>query len=121
MFLNLKHKQLDVYKLTRSFVKQCYTHTKKFPPEEKFALVQQLRRAAISVYLNLAEGCTRESLLERKRFFQISRGSLIEVDAAFEISVDLGYVSEDKLAELGAMANRCFMMLSRMINNKNST
>lgn len=116
MFLNLKHKQLDVYKMTRSFVKQCYKQTKNFPPEERYALVQQLRRAAISVHLNLAEGCTRESLIERKRYFKISRGSLIEVDAAFEIAVDQDYISEDKLAELGMIGNRCFMMLSRMIS-----
>ena len=55
---------------------------KGFRQEEKFGLVQQIRRAALSAHLNLAEGFSRKSEAERRRFFGISRGSLIEIDAA---------------------------------------
>jgi four helix bundle protein len=51
--------------------------------EERFALAQQIRRAALSVHLNIAEGCSRKSETERKRFFEVSRGSIIEIDAGF--------------------------------------
>jgi four helix bundle protein len=53
------------------------------PPEEKFNMVQQIRRAALSVKLNLAEGSTRRSEAERKRYLEIARGSVVEIDAAF--------------------------------------
>jgi four helix bundle protein len=78
MFLQLNHQKLDIYSISRTFVKECYFITKQFPSEEKSALVQQIRRAALSVHLNIAEGCSRKSETERKRFFEVSRGSIIE-------------------------------------------
>ena len=89
----------------------------KFPAEEKFALTQQIRRAALSVHLNLSEGFSRKSLVERKRFFEISRGSVIEIDAAFDISSDLSYCAKAELEELGVNMVRCFSMLSKLISN----
>ena len=115
MFLQLNHQQLDIYKLSRVFVKDCYCATRNFPPEEKFALVQQIRRAALSVQLNIAEGCSRRSEAERKRFFEISRGSVIEIDAAFDAASDLGYCSKENLKELGLSLVRCFSMLSKLV------
>jgi four helix bundle protein len=119
MFLNLNHQSLDVYKVSLLFVKECYSITKKFPAEERFALVQQIRRAAISVHLNLAEGCSRKSAIERNRFFEVSRGSVIEIDSALDISAALGYCSRDGLSELGNYIVRCFGMLSKMIVRQN--
>lgn len=115
MFLQLNHQQLDIYKLSRVFVKDCYYATRNFPPEEKFALVQQIRRAALSVQLNIAEGCSRKSEAERKRFFEISRGSVIEIDAALDAASDIGYCSKENLKELGVSLVRCFSMLSKLV------
>jgi four helix bundle protein len=115
MFLSLGHTKLDIFKVSREFVLSCYRETKLFPNEEKFALTQQIRRAALSVHLNLAEGSSRKSLTERKRFYEISRGSMIEVDTAFDIAVELGYISKDKLEQLGNLLNRSFQMISKMI------
>jgi len=98
MFLSLGHTKLDIFKVSREFVLNCYRETKLFPNEEKFALTQQIRRAALSVHLNLAEGSSRKSLTERKRFYEISRGSMIEVDTAFDIAVELGYISKINLS-----------------------
>lgn len=117
MFLQLNHQQLDIYKISSAFIKECYFATKKFPAEEKFALTQQIRRAALSVHLNLSEGFSRKSLAERKRFFEISRGSIIEIDAAFDISSDLSYCSKAELEEMGLYMVRCFSMLSKLISN----
>jgi four helix bundle protein len=117
MFLQLNHLQFDIYKATRAFVKECYAITKDFPQEEKFALVQQMRRAAMSVHLNLSEGFSRKSIAERKRFFEVSRGSLIEIDAALDASEDLGYCKKENLQNLGIYMNRCFSMLSKLISN----
>ena len=117
MFLQLNHQQLDIYKITRAFAVECYKITRGFPSEERFALSQQIRRAVLSVHLNIAEGCSRKSLPERKRFFEVSRGSMIEIDAAFDLAEDLGYCSRDTLPEFGNYMVRCFSMLSRMIRN----
>jgi four helix bundle protein len=92
--------------------------TKDFPLEEKYALTSQIRRGALSVHLNIAEGCSRKSVTERKRFFEVSRGSIIEIDSAFDIAEDLNYCSKEKLVNLGTFMVRCFSMLSRMIEKK---
>jgi four helix bundle protein len=115
MFLQLGHQKLDIYDVSRAFVKECYTLTKMFPQDERFALTQQIRRAAMSVHLNIAEGCSRKSLAERKRFFEISRGSLIEIDAALDSAADLNYCKKDDLQSLGLTMVRVFSMLSKMI------
>lgn len=118
MFLQLNHQQLDVYKISRAFVKDCYSATKLLPPDERFNLMQQIRRAALSVHLNIAEGASRKSEPERKRYFEISRGSIIEIDAAFDIASDLEYIQKDQLTSLGNNMVRCFGMLSKLISRE---
>ena len=116
MFLELSHTKLDIFKVSKSFVLNCYRETKTFPPEEKFGIVQQIRRAALSVHLNIAEGCSRRSAIERKRFYEIARGSVIEVDAALDRAVELNYTTKERLYELGQFMIRCFQMISKMIS-----
>ena len=117
MFIQLKHKSLDVYLVIRELVKETYKISLQLPPDEKFNMVQQIRRAALSVKLNLAEGSTRKSLAERKRYFEISRGSIVEIDAALETAFDLNYFTIENLQIIGILLNRCFAMLSKMIVN----
>jgi len=117
MFLKLAHTQLEITKCSKSITLSSYQITSNFPPSEKFGITQQIRRAALSVHLNIAEGCSRRSLVERKRFFEISRGSLIEVDTAFEIAIELNYVSLDEMKTVGEHIVSCFKMLSKLINN----
>jgi len=116
MFLELSHTKLDIFKVSKSFVLNCYRETKTFPPEEKFGIVQQIRRAALSVHLNVAEGCSRRSATERKRFYEVARGSVIEIDAALDIAVELNYTTKERLYELGQFMIRCFQMISKMIS-----
>ena len=116
MFIELRHQNLDVYKITRQLVKEVYCVALKFPQEEKFNMIQQVRRAALSVKLNLAEGASRKSTLERNRYLEIARGSVVEIDAILETAIDLQYLSAEDLKEVGLLLKRCFAMLSRMIN-----
>jgi len=116
MFLQLNHKSLKVYEAVRELTKEIYKSTNRLPTEEKFNMIQQARRAVLSVKLNLAEGSSRKSLQERKRYYEISRGSLIEIDAILETAVDLGYLPTKELVEAGELLNKCFAMLSNMIN-----
>jgi four helix bundle protein len=116
MFLELSHTRLDIYHVSKKLVIDCYRCSERFPQGEKYALTRQIRRAAISVHLNIAEGCSRKSVTERKRFYEISRGSLVEIDAAFDIAVELDYINKAALNESGKLMIRIFQMLSKMIN-----
>lgn len=115
MFLKLNHQKLDIYIVSRLFVSECYKLTKSLPVDEKFGLISQIRRAALSVHLNIAEGSSRKSEVERKRFFEIARGSLIEIDAALDIGNDLTYLNEKETNKLGELIIRCFQMLCGLI------
>jgi len=117
MFLELAHTKLDIFQVSKNFVLNCYKETRGFPSEEKFGITQQIRRAALSVHLNIAEGCcSRKSLVERKRYYEIARGSIIEIDAASDIAVELGYTSKEKLMEVEQLMIRSFQMISKMIS-----
>lgn len=86
-----------------------------FPQEEKFTMVQQIRRPALSVHLNIAEGCSRKSETERKRFFEISRGSVIEIDTALDIAHELEYKTQEELKQLGIYLVSTFKQLTGLI------
>lgn len=116
MFLNLAHTKLDLFQLSKSLTQECYKQTMLFPSEEKYGMISQIRRAALSVHLNIAEGSSRRSAVERRRFYEIARGSLIEVDTALDIALSLNYTNNENLTEPGILINRCFRMLSKMIN-----
>jgi four helix bundle protein len=99
MFLELSHSKLDVFKVSRDFVLSCYKETKVFPQDERFGMVRQIRGAALSVHLNIAEGCSRKPIAERKRFYEVARESLIEIDSAMDIAVSLNYITAESLNE----------------------
>jgi four helix bundle protein len=115
MFINVNHKNLHLYKLASDLISNCYKVSDNFPLEEKFNLTQQLKRAAISVQLNIAEGSSRKSLVERKRFYEIARGSIIEIDTILEIGCQLQYIKKQDLNQVGTIMNSCFAMISKMI------
>jgi four helix bundle protein len=116
MFLKLAHTKLDVYQATQVLALECYKVTRAFPLDERFAMVQQLRRAALSVHLNLSEGCSRKSKVERNRYYEISRGSIIEIDGCLDIAVNLGYVNLNELQALGIAIVKAFKLLTGMMN-----
>jgi four helix bundle protein len=116
MFLKLNHQKLDVYLFSRQFVFECYRLTKILPSEEKFGMVSQIRRAALSVHLNIAEGASRKSPAERKRYYEIARGSIVEIDAALDVAKDLGYLENYDLEKLGLAMVKTFKILTGLIN-----
>ena len=117
VMLNSAHKNLDVYKISLQLVKEIYKLTKTFPKEEQYALISQLRRAAVSVCSNIAEGSCRITKPDRKRFYEISRSSLVEIDTQIEIALILGYLKKEQIVELESYLNSVFRMLSKMISN----
>jgi len=118
MFLKLNHQKLDVYISSKTFVLECYRLTRSLPPDEKFGMISQIRRASLSVHLNIAEGASRKSEQERKRYYEIARGSIIEIDAALDVALDLGYIQEHTINKLGECMVRTFKILTGLITSK---
>ena len=115
MFLQLAHTKLDVFTAGKNLVLSCYKISKLLPPDERFNMTQQLRRAALSIQLNIAEGSSRKSAIERRRYYEISRGSVIEVDTILDIATELEYYKKEDLTETGDLIVQTFRMLSKMI------
>ncbi len=115
--LNLSHKNLDVYRIALTLLKDVYQATKGFPKDEQFLLVSQVRRASISVCSNIAEGASRISKKEKKRFYEIARSSAVEVDTHFEIAITLEFYKKGQLTTLEQNLVSVFRILSKMIGN----
>ncbi|MCA9952303.1 MAG: four helix bundle protein [Anaerolineales bacterium] len=92
----VKFQQLRVWQESHKLVLTVYTVTKTFPSDERFGLISQMRRAAISVPANIAEGFKRRDLAEKIRFYNISEGSLEELKYYFILAYDLKYLSENE-------------------------
>lgn len=91
------HENLEIWKLSIEFVTKIYSYTRDFPSEEKFGLVSQMRRAAISIPSNIAEGAARKSDKEYIQFLYVSLGSVAEIDTQLIISGNLGYADSTAL------------------------
>jgi len=113
--LKLNHKQLDVWKASVELVKEIYFITEQFPMRENFGITSQLRRASVSIVSNISEGLSRNTKLEVKRFLQIARSSLVEIDSQIEISLQLNFCNKEQIIKLEELSNRVFAMLSNMI------
>lgn len=91
------YKELIVWQKARTLVKEVYLLTQTFPDTEKFGLTLQLRRAAVSISSNIAEGAGRSSATDFMRFLDIANGSSFEVETQFFLCYDLGYIDENTL------------------------
>lgn len=89
------HYNLQAWKEARKLVQAAYLATRTFPSEELYALTSQMRRAAISVLSNIAEGAARGTPKEFSHFLDIARGSLSELESQAIVSVDLEYLPKD--------------------------
>lgn len=87
------YKKLLVYQKARTLVILIYKITTSYPKTELYALVPQMRRAAISIMANIVEGYSKESSAEYARFLTIAIGSLTELEVFLEISLDLGFIN----------------------------
>lgn len=114
--LNLSHKKLDVWKLSIKLIKDIYLFTEAFSKREMFGLSNQLRKASVSITSNIAEGSSRNSRIERKRFFEIARSTLVEIDTQIEISLQLNYLKKTEILEFENYSLQLFKMLSSLMN-----
>lgn len=110
------HKDLEVWKKAIQFVTIIYEITQNFPKEEMYTLSSQMRRAAISIPSNIAEGAARKSNKEYVQFLYIALGSSVELDTQLIISYNLGYVNDKKIITLQQELGEIGKMLNGLIN-----
>jgi four helix bundle protein len=111
------HKKLDVWQTAMKSTTMIYKLTNKFPEEEKFGLVSQMRRASISIPCNIAEGAARQGKREFKNFLSMAQGSLSELDTQLELSILLGYLGEHDVKEVDGQLLRVDKMLTGLIRS----
>ena len=110
--MDFSFERLTVWQKSRLLVKKIYAITNNFPDREKFGLTDQMRRAAVSISSNLAEGSGRISTKEKVHFCEISYGSLMEVMCQLILSKDLGLISDETISETRPMIEDIGNMLS---------
>ncbi len=108
-------RDLRVWQRGMALVTEVYRLSKQFPKEEVYALASQMRRAAVSVPSNIAEGYGRHSTTDYVRFLRMASGSLYELQTQTEIARNLGYVDESTLNDLASAGDEIARMLSALI------
>jgi four helix bundle protein len=107
--------ELETWKFARALRSEVYKITSGFPPDEKYGLISQMRRAAVSVTANIAEGYGRYSYQENMQFCRQSRGSLYELRDHLTTALDAGYIPNELFAELDSMAISAIRLINGYI------
>ena len=111
------YKDLLVWQEAHKLALLVYRATKEFPPDERYGLADQLRRAAVSATSNLAEGFGRDSYKDRLHFYCMARGSLYEVDNQIQLAKDIGYISQGMFAEINVLTSTTMKLLNGFITS----
>ena len=106
-------KELEIWKRSRFFCSEIYQVTSSFQSDEKFGLTNQLRRAAVSIPSNIAEGSSRNSNKDFSRFLEIAIGSAYEIETQILIASDLGFITPPESENLTSELAEIIKMISR--------
>lgn len=115
--MKLKHHELDAWKVAVELVREVYDLTTGFPAQERFGLTSQMRRAAVSIPSNIAEGAARGTTKEYVRFLSVARGSIAELETQLRIAIQLGFTDSGRAATLNASIERTFALLSGLLRS----
>jgi len=113
-----RHKNLEVWKQAMALAKGIYELTRDFPKEETYGLVSQIRRAAVSIPSNLAEGAARNSNKEFIQYLYVSLGSLAELETQLLLSRDLGYAQNEEIKERVERVRKLLLGLINYLKGK---
>jgi len=114
------YKDLIVWKKSIQLVKGVYKATENFPPNEVYGLTSQIRRSAVSIPSNIAEGFARRNLGEYRQFLYIAFGSGAELETQLLISKELGYLKQENYSQIQALLTEVMKMLNTMLKNLRS-
>jgi len=112
----MEYTELEVWKESRILVNILYKETKEFPKTELYGLANQIRRSAISIPSNIAEGCGRRTSADTIQFLYISRGSLYELETQSYLALDQGYFQTEKHEIILEQILKCKKLLSGFMN-----
>jgi four helix bundle protein len=114
----IKHfRQLEVWQEAHRLVLMVYQTTRKYPSDERFGLTSQMRRAAVSIAANVAEGFKRRGIQDKIRFYNISEASLEELKYYFLLSKDLEYLASDSQTDLMSQAESVGRLLNGLLTS----
>ncbi|MBU6141780.1 four helix bundle protein [Patescibacteria group bacterium] len=108
---------LDAWREGHLLVLETYKVTKKFPREEIFGLISQMRRCAVSITSNIAEGFSRQSYKEKLQFYSISQGSVTELQNQLLISKDVGYMDESEFQKISEQSIKVHKIINGLIRH----
>jgi four helix bundle protein len=111
------YQDLTVWQKAYKFALSIYAVTKNYPKEELFGLVSQMRRAASSIPVNIAEGSMRRSAKEFRQFVRIARGSMAEMEVWLRLSFDLEYINKSTFEELRLECDEVGKLLSGLLKS----
>ena len=111
------HRKLRGFELADQLAVDIYRATKTFPPEERFGLAQQMRRAAVSIPSNIVEGCARKSLSEYLRFLDIAFASSRELGYQISLAFRLGFLSAEQNATLSTLSDETSRVLNGLLRS----
>jgi four helix bundle protein len=114
--------KLEAWKTAKKLAIRCYEVTKSFPKEEQFSLTNQIRRAAISIVSNIAEGSSRTTSKDKAHFFQMAIGSLYELKTQFLVAEELKFIQKSDFCVINETIVRTLKLINgykRYLNNKN--
>lgn len=112
-----RYSELIAWQKSKELAVLAYSMTNDYPKAEKFGITSQIRRAAVSISANIAEGYGRRTLKDYVRFLYISQGSLFELETLFAISSDLGYVSQTQFNQIEEDMREVERILSALIRS----
>jgi four helix bundle protein len=114
------YQELRAWQAARELAVRSRPLIRRLPPEERFALADQWRRAAYSVVLNIAEGASRRGPREFRRYLDVARASLHEIETILDLVVALRYLQEDEIAEIAKLRADCARMVFGLLRSINA-
>lgn len=112
----MDYTKLDVWLESRKLTNLLYTISKEFPKEEIYGLTNQMRRCAVSIPSNIAEGCGRQTAKDTIHFLHIPRGSLYELETQCFLALDQKYINDSQFKEVFELIQTCKRLLNGFIN-----
>ena len=111
----MEYSELEVWKEARKLVSETYDVTKSFPKDEIYALTSQMRRCAVSIPSNIAEGCGRRTSADTIHFLYVARGSLYELETQSYLSLDQEYMGDESFKNILNQITKCKKLISGFI------
>jgi hypothetical protein len=118
MPLQLPHKELDLFILSKKLLHSCYEVTNDLPVVVRKTFFVEMRRAALFVYLDVCRGLTRSSGKKKRKWYRMAKDQLVIIDAIVEVLVELEYINRHQEKEINDLMSPCYTLLTELTGAK---